>query len=188
LKTTKKKLYSPEIDSLRAIAVISVILYHANVIIFNNELLNGGFVGVDVFIVISGFVITKLFFNQNFSYIEFLERRARRLLPPLLLVIVITSIFSYFLLLPQHFSNLGQSIVGNIFFISNFLFLYQSNYWDPLIFTKPLLHTWSLSLEFQFYIFICIIFWLFKKNIIKIVTFFFLSSLVLLFFGKEFNF
>ena len=116
MKTTKKKLYSPEIDSLRAIAVISVILYHSNLIIFNNELLNGGFVGVDVFIVISGFVITKLFFNKNFSYIEFLERRARRLLPPLLLVIVITTIFSYFFLLPQHFLNLGQSIIGNIFF------------------------------------------------------------------------
>ena len=165
-----------------------MILYHANVILFNDILLTGAFIGVDIFIVISGFLITKLFFKKNFSYIKFIERRSRRLLPSLLLIIVITTIFSYFFLLPNHFLNLGQSILANVFFISNFLFLYQSNYWDSLIFTKPLLHTWSLSLEFQFYIFICVIFWLFKKNIIKIISFFFFTSVVLLFFGKEFNF
>ena len=182
------KNYNPQIDSLRAIAAISVIFYHTEIIIFNTILSKSGFIGVDIFIVISGFVITRLFFNKNFSYIKFIERRARRLFPALLFLILITIIISYFFLLPQHFVNLGQSILANIFLISNFLFFYQTNYWDFAVFTKPLLHTWTISLEFQFYIFICVLFWLSRKNTTKTVFFFFLISIILLLFSKKINF
>jgi peptidoglycan/LPS O-acetylase OafA/YrhL len=182
------KNYNPEIDCLRAIAAVSVIFYHTEIIIFNNLVSKSGFIGVDIFIVISGFVITRLFFNKNFSYVEFIERRSRRLFPALFSTILITTIISYFFLLPQHFLNLGQSILANILLISNFLFFYQTNYWDFAVFTKPLLHTWTISLEFQFYIFISIIFWFFRKKISKTIIFFFLISVILLLFSSKVNF
>ena len=182
------KNYNPEIDGLRAIAVLTVILYHIEIIVFENIISKSGFIGVDIFIVISGFVITRLFFKKDFSYTIFVERRLRRLFPALLFLILITTLISYFLLLPQHFMNLGQSIVANILLISNFLFYYQTDYWDYAVFTKPLLHTWTIALEFQFYIFICLIFWLFKKNLKKAILTFFFISLILLFFSNKISF
>ena len=182
------KNYNPEIDGLRAIAVLTVILYHIEIIVFENIISKSGFIGVDIFIVISGFVITRLFFKKDFSYTIFVERRLRRLFPALLFLILITTLISYFLLLPQHFMNLGQSIVANILLISNFLFYYQTDYWDYAVFTKPLLHTWTIALEFQFYIFICLIFWIFKKNLTKIILTFFFISLILLIFPNKISF
>ena len=158
-----KNKHNIEIDSLRAIAVIFVIFYHIELKIFDFLFFKGGFIGVDIFIVISGFVITNIFFKDNFSYINFFERRLRRLFPALILLIFVTIIFSYFYLLPQHFYRFGQSIISNTFIISNFLFWFQSDYWDFEIFTKPLLHTWSLSLEFQFYAIIALIFFFLEK-------------------------
>ncbi len=167
-----KIVYRPEIDSLRAIAVLAVIFYHAEINFFK-----GGFIGVDIFIVISGYVITKLFFFNNYSLSNFIEKRIRRLFPGLLLMILTTTLFSYFFLLPIHFMNLGQSLIANMFSISNFLFFYQTNYWDSAALTKPLLHTWSISLEIQFYIFISIIFALFRNYFSKIILFFFIISI-----------
>ena len=181
-----KITYRPEIDGLRAIAVLTVIFYHAEINFFK-----GGFIGVDIFIVISGYVITKLFFN-NYSLNNFIEKRIRRLFPSLLLMILTTTLFSYFFLLPIHFMNLGQSLIANMFSISNFLFFYQTNYWDSAVLTKPLLHTWSISLEIQFYIFISVIFALFRNYFLKIILFFFLISIFLILFfdntGFEINF
>ena len=171
-----KITYRPEIDGLRAIAVLTVIFYHAEINFFK-----GGFIGVDIFIVISGYVITKLFFN-NYSLNNFIEKRIRRLFPSLLLMILTTTLFSYFFLLPIHFMNLGQSLIANMFSISNFLFFYQTNYWDSAVLTKPLLHTWSISLEIQFYIFISVIFALFRNYFLKIILFFFLISIFLILF------
>ena len=148
-----KITYRPELDGLRAIAVLLVVFYHAKIDFFQS-----GFIGVDIFIVISGYVITKLFFFNNYSLGNFIEKRIRRLFPSLILMILITTLVSYFFLLPIHFMNLGQSLIANMFSISNFLFFYKTNYWDSAILTKPLLHTWSISLEIQFYIFISIIF------------------------------
>ena len=182
------KNYNPEIDGLRAIAVLTVILYHIEIIVFENIISKSGFIGVDIFIVISGFVITRLFFKKDFSYTIFIERRLRRLFPALLFLILITTLISYFFLLPQHFMNLGQSIVANILLISNFLFYYQTDYWDYAVFTKPLLHTWTIALEFQFYIFICLIFLIFKKNLTKIILTFFFISLILLIFSNKISF
>ena len=170
-------VYRPEIDSLRAIAVLTVIFYHAEINFFK-----GGFIGVDIFIVISGYVITKLFFLNNYSLSNFIEKRIRRLFPGLLLMILTTTLFSYFFLLPIHFMNLGQSMIANIFSISNFLFFYQTNYWDSAVLTKPLLHTWSISLEIQFYIFISIIFALFRNYFFKIIFLFFIISIFLILF------
>ena len=167
-----KIVYRPEIDSLRAIAVLAVIFYHAEINFFK-----GGFIGVDIFIVISGYVITKLFFFNNYSLSNFIEKRIRRLFPGLLLMILTTTLFSYFFLLPIHFMNLGQSLIANMFSISNFLFFYQTNYWDSAALTKPLLHTWSISLEIQFYIFISIIFALFRNYFSKTILFFFIISI-----------
>ena len=169
--------YRPEIDGLRAIAVLTVIFYHAEINFFK-----GGFIGVDIFIVISGYVITKLFFFNNYSLSNFIEKRIRRLFPALLLMILTTTLVSYFFLLPIHFMNLGQSLIANTFSISNFLFFYQTNYWDSAVLTKPLLHTWSISLEVQFYIFISIIFALFRNYFFKIIFFFFLISIFLILF------
>ena len=172
-----KKNYRPEIDSLRAIAVLLVIFYHAEINFFK-----GGFIGVDIFIVISGYVITKLFFFNDYSLNNFIENRIRRLFPGLMLMILTTTLFSYFFLLPIHFMNLGQSLIANMFSISNFLFFYQTNYWDSAVLTKPLLHTWSISLEIQFYIFISVIFALFRNYFLKIIMFFFLISIFLILF------
>ena len=172
-----KITYRPEIDALRAIAVLMVIFYHAEINFFK-----GGFVGVDIFIVISGYVITKLFFFNNYSLKNFIEKRIRRLFPALMLMILTTTLFSYFFLLPIHFMNLGQSLIANMFSISNFLFFYQTNYWDSAVLTKPLLHTWSISLEIQFYIFISIIFLLFRNYFLKIILFFFFISIFLIIF------
>ena len=169
--------YRPEIDGLRAIAVLTVIFYHAEINFFK-----GGFIGVDIFIVISGYVITKLFFSNNYSLNNFIEKRIRRLFPALLLMILTATLFSYFFLLPIHFMNLGQSLIANMFSISNFLFFYQTNYWDSAVLTKPLLHTWSISLEIQFYIFISVIFALFRNYFIKIILFFFFISIFLILF------
>ena len=182
------KNYNPDIDVLRAIAVIIVIFYHTKIYLFETLISNSGFIGVDIFIVISGFVITRLFFNEKFSYSKFIERRFRRLFPALFLVIISTSIVSYFYLLPHHFVNLGQSIIANIALISNFLFFYQTNYWDHAAFTKPLLHTWTLSLEFQFYFFLIIIFWLFNKQLFKIIFLFFLVSIIALLYADKIYF
>ena len=182
-----KKNYRPEIDSLRAIAVLLVIFYHAEINFFK-----GGFIGVDIFIVISGYVITKLFFFNDYSLNNFIENRIRRLFPGLMLMILTTTLFSYFFLLPIHFMNLGQSLIANMFSISNFLFFYQTNYWDSAVLTKPLLHKWSISLEVQFYIFISIIFALFRNYFLKIILlFFFISISLIIFFDNaviEINF
>ena len=182
-----KNYYIPEVDALRGISVICIIFYHFGITMSDYPILKSGFIGVDIFIVLSGYLITKLLIDKNFTYIGFIEKRSRRLFPALLLLMTIIIILSYFFLLPQNFVNLGQSILANIFFISNFLFFYQSNYWEFPIHTKPLLHTWSLSLELQFYIFIVLIFF-FKNKITRTLVLCLTISIMLLLFSDKFNF
>ncbi|MBL5882235.1 acyltransferase family protein [Lelliottia aquatilis] len=146
-----KTNYRADIDGLRAIAVISVILYHFDVSGFN-----GGFVGVDIFFVISGYLITKgivsAFTKDKFSFSDFYLRRTRRLIPALLVVIFLTFIFSFYLLGPADFASFSGSVVYSLAGISNFYFWMQSGYFDSFSNIKPLLHTWSLSVELQFYL------------------------------------
>ena len=146
-----KTSYRPDIDGLRAIAVIAVILYHFHIPFFQ-----GGFVGVDIFFVISGFLITKNIVSQldadRFSFSEFYSRRTRRLIPALLSVIIISFVAAAFLMSPDDMASFSGSVVYAVAGISNFYFWMQSGYFDNFSSLKPLLHTWSLSVELQFYL------------------------------------
>ncbi len=143
--------YRAEIDGLRALAVLPVILFHAGF-----ELFNGGFVGVDVFFVISGYLITTILIedieNKQFSIVNFYERRVRRILPALLFVMLCCIPFAWVWMLPAQMKDFSQSLVAVSLFISNILFWRESGYFEIAIENKPLLHTWSLSVEEQFYV------------------------------------
>lgn len=143
--------YRPDIDGLRAVAVLPVVLFHAGVRRFA-----GGFVGVDVFFVISGFLIARLLLHDigagQFSLVRFYERRARRILPALLVLCVASFVGAWFVLLPSDFRQFGHSLLAQSFFAQNFLFWHESGYFDLPAASKPLLHTWTLGVEEQFYI------------------------------------
>jgi len=140
-----------DIDGLRAVAVVSVLLFHTRV--FH---MLGGFVGVDIFFVISGFLITTLILEDirkdRFSIIMFYERRGRRLLPALVLVLFVTSVAAHTTLLPSDARDYGRTLIATLFFSSNLLFARQTGYFDAPAEMQPLLHTWSLAVEEQFYI------------------------------------
>lgn len=144
--------YRREIDGLRAVAVIPVILYHAKFSSFS-----GGFVGVDVFFVISGYLITKILIGDlqagRFSIARFYERRARRILPALFFVMLCCLPFAWALMTPSQLEDFARSLVSVSFFTSNILFWRETSYFGAAINLKPLLHTWSLAVEEQFYIF-----------------------------------
>ncbi len=143
--------YRPAIDGLRALAVLPVILFHAGIPGFS-----GGFVGVDVFFVISGYLITSILAHEldtgRYSLLTFYERRARRILPALVLVLVCSALATAFWLAPRHLREFGRSAVSVAAFTSNVFFWHESGYFDTLNETKPLLHTWSLAIEEQYYL------------------------------------
>jgi len=149
--------YRREIDGLRALAVLPVILFHADI-----KLFSGGFVGVDVFFVLSGYLITRLIVNEidigQFSITGFYERRARRILPALFFVMACSLPFAWILLLPSDFVDFSQSVVANPLFIANFLFWMERGYFGVASELKPLIHTWSLSVEEQFYVLFPLVF------------------------------
>ncbi len=144
--------YRPEIDGLRTLAILPVLLFHAGV-----PGLSGGFVGVDVFFVISGFLITGIVARevdeQRFSIIRFYERRIRRILPALTVVIAAVLVGSAWLYFPSDFKLVPRSVVATLLFGSNILFWSEASYFDVAAHSKPLLHTWSLAVEEQFYVF-----------------------------------
>tara|TARA_A100001015_G_scaffold17508_1_gene20396 strand:+ start:8375 stop:10321 length:1947 start_codon:yes stop_codon:yes gene_type:complete len=154
-----KVRYFPEIDGLRAIAVISVLVYHANISINEIKIFSGGFLGVDIFFVISGFLITSILLkdykeNNKISIKYFYERRIRRIFPALIVVILISFFFSWLLLPPLEKLDFYYSSIASISFISNFYFWYSGEIYGAIESQfKPLLHTWSLGVEEQFYIF-----------------------------------
>jgi peptidoglycan/LPS O-acetylase OafA/YrhL len=143
--------YQLEIDGLRAIAVVPVILFHSGV-----TWLGGGFVGVDVFFVISGYLITSILVGEmregSFSLRRFYERRARRILPPLFFMILAVLPFAWLILGPHDLKEFHQSLLAIPLFSSNFLFWQQSGYFDTEAELKPMLHTWSLAVEEQYYV------------------------------------
>lgn len=147
----KNLSYRPDIDGLRAIAVLPVVLYHAGI-----ELFSGGFVGVDVFFVISGYLITTLLLSEieseKFRFKDFYARRARRLFPALFSVLGFSAILGLFLLMPQELENLGESLASTALFGSNILFFSENGYFTGPAESKPLLHTWSLAIEEQYYL------------------------------------
>ncbi|KQP20041.1 acyltransferase family protein [Pseudorhodoferax sp. Leaf267] len=143
--------YRREVDGLRALAVVPVILFHAGFQTFS-----GGFVGVDVFFVISGYLITSIILDSQragtFSVVEFYERRARRILPALFFVVLACLPFAWLWLLPQDLQLFSHSLIAVSFYASNILFWLTSGYFDTAAELKPLLHTWSLAVEEQYYL------------------------------------
>jgi len=143
--------YRPDIDGLRAIAVLSVVAFHAF-----PSLIQGGFVGVDVFFVISGFLISSIIFGSleksSFSFVDFYSRRVNRIFPALLLVLASTWAFGWFSLLADEYTQLGKHIAGGAAFVSNLVLLGEAGYFDNSAETKLLLHLWSLGIEEQFYL------------------------------------
>lgn len=143
--------YRPDIDGLRAVAVLAVVVYHAF-----PAWVRGGFVGVDVFFVISGFLISTILFENleqgRFSFAEFYARRIRRIFPALLVVLAACYAFGWFALLTDEYMQLGLHIAGGAGFVSNIVLWNEVGYFDYSAGTKPLLHLWSLGIEEQFYI------------------------------------
>ncbi|MGE4450411.1 acyltransferase family protein [Castellaniella sp.] len=152
-----KLVYRPEIDGLRAVAVMAVMLFHAGIPGFS-----GGFVGVDVFFVISGYLITGILLRElnsdSFSLVAFYERRIRRILPALFLVMLVCISLGWLLMSPWDLDRLGQSLMAVTSFVSNILFWKTTDYFTATV-ENPLLHTWSLGVEEQFYIFFPLFLW-----------------------------
>lgn len=143
--------FRKDINGLRAIAVLAVLLYH-----FNGNWLPGGFAGVDVFFVISGYLMTGIIFNglknDNFSFLTFYTARANRILPPLIMLCVVLLLLGWFYLSPIEYRSLGKHVASSLSFLSNVVYLTEAGYFDAQASEKWLLHTWSLSAEWQFYI------------------------------------
>ena len=190
-----KLTYRPEIDGLRAIAVGAVILYHAQITILGHQPFKGGFIGVDIFFVISGYLITSIILKElvttgSFSFKYFYERRVRRILPALLFVMLLSFPFAWMYLLPSSFVDFSKSILYSLGFSSNFYFEYSGQqYGAESGFLKPFLHTWSLSVEEQFYILFPIVllftFKYFRKYLIHILILGFIISLCLADWGSK---
>jgi len=169
--------YRADIDGLRAIAVLLVVFFHAF-----PDLISAGFIGVDIFFVISGYLITRIIIEaiqrEDFSILNFYGRRIRRIIPSLMLVLIFALLFGWFLLSAEDFSILGKHIASSVLFIVNFTFTSELNYFDTAAIAKPLLHLWSLAVEEQFYIFwpILLITFSRSKNFLKLIFVIFVFS------------
>ena len=161
--------YRADIDGLRAIAVLSVVCFHAF-----PALLKGGFIGVDVLFVISGFLISTIIFDNlerdSLSFVEFYSRRIKRIFPALLLVLTACFAFGWFALLADEYKQLGKHIAAGAGFVSNFVFWNESGYFDNAAETKPLLHLWTLGIEEQFYIVWPLLLWAAWKGRFNLLT------------------
>jgi peptidoglycan/LPS O-acetylase OafA/YrhL len=176
------KRYRADIDGLRALAILPVLLFHAKFPGFT-----GGYVGVDVFFVISGFLITSILVEDmergRYSLAKFYERRARRIMPTLLVVLLFVLAVAPFSMLPSEFSRLWKQTMGALLFIGNIIFWMDAGYFASDSSTKPLLHAWSLGIEEQFYIFAPIIFWLVLRYARSYLTTVITAGLILSFAG-----
>ncbi len=157
--------YVAEIDGLRAVAVLAVLLFH-----FGFESLPGGYAGVDIFFVISGYLITLIILQDiaadRFSFAHFYEKRMRRLFPALFATVAMSSVVGFILFMPDEFEEFGQSMISSTLYLSNVFFWLKSDYFSGPSELKPLLHTWSLSVEEQFYlVFPLLAWWSLKKSV-----------------------
>lgn len=181
--------YRPDIDGLRAVAVLAVVAFHAF-----PDWIQGGFIGVDVFFVISGYLISTIIFASldegTFSFSEFYSRRIQRIFPALILVLVACFAFGWFALLADERKELGKHIAAGAGFLSNLVYLNEAGYFSDAENTKPLLHLWSLGIEEQFYIFFPIFMWFSWKrkfNLLLVVFIVTSISFILNIYGLEDN-
>ena len=149
-KKILNKSYIPVIDGLRALAVLLVLCFHLKIPGFK-----GGFIGVDIFFVISGYLITSIYFdekkkNSEFNFLSYFEKRLFRLLPSLIFVVLLTLLFGYILLSPFDLIEISKSAIYSILFLSNIYFFLDSSYWANLNEYKFFIHTWSLGIEMTF--------------------------------------
>ncbi len=148
--------YRPEIDGLRCLAVLAVVIYHAQIFAFGAPLLSGGFIGVDIFFVISGYLISSIILREmqdgTFRFLSFYERRARRILPALLAVMLISLPFAWHYIMPKGLNEYAGASLSALGFGSNIWFWLEDSYTAEASFLKPMLHTWTLAVEEQFYI------------------------------------
>ena len=172
--------YRSDIDGLRAVAVLGVVIYHAF-----PWMIPGGFIGVDIFFVISGYLISGILFKGyregNFSFTEFYARRVRRLFPALITLLLLCLAYGWLILLPDEFRQLGKHVAAGTLFIQNFVFWNESGYFDTAASLKPLLHLWSLAVEEQFYIFfppLLIVLWKKPKILVPAMVVLLVASFV----------
>lgn len=172
--------YRPDIDGIRAVAVIPVVLFHARIWPFS-----GGFVGVDIFFVISGYLITSILVNdirsETFSIVKFYDRRIRRIFPALFLVVGLSSVVAWFVLLPSYFEDFSETVFAAAIFLSNVQFWRESGYFGADAELAPLLHTWSLAVEEQFYVFFPLLLAFFHRRSVPKLKFVLLAILALSF-------
>ncbi|MDR1086039.1 MAG: acyltransferase [Deltaproteobacteria bacterium] len=172
--------YRPDIDGLRGLAVLSVIGFH-----YFPETVKGGFIGVDIFFVISGFLISSIIINDinnsNFSFLKFYGSRIRRIFPVLTIILFSVCIFGYFFLFPDEYKSLGKHIFGGSFYINNIILGSENDYFDVSNKFNPLLHLWSLGIEEQFYLCLPLLLFFAKKiklNYLFLIVLFFVFSLL----------
>lgn len=175
-----QKSYRSELDGLRALAVIAVIIYHANLTFKGVPLFTGGFLGVDIFFVLSGFLITGILIEKQPSLFQFYKSRVDRIYPALLLMLLFSSILAYLFLTPADLLNFAKQLKGAVVFYSNYIFMYEDSYIADSSQYKALLHTWSLGVEWQYYlVFPFIIYaikWFFKEQFEQILILLFAIS------------
>jgi peptidoglycan/LPS O-acetylase OafA/YrhL len=180
-KTAGFVKYRRDIDGMRAVAVVAVIAFHA----FPSSL-KGGFIGVDIFFVISGFLISSILFSglerNKFSFAEFYIRRAKRIFPSLSLMLIGCLVFGWFALLADEYRLLGKHVFAGAGFVSNWLLLSEKGYFDKASETKPLLHLWSLGIEEQFYLLWPFLLWVGRKirlNLLVVIGAVLIASFVI---------
>lgn len=173
-------IYKPEIDGLRSVAVLSVLVFHLGC-----PYITGGFTGVDIFFVISGYLITDIINRgmqeNNFNIVNFYRRRALRILPPLIVVILASTIVASLVFLPEEIKDYGKSVLWTALFSSNIFFFKEIDYFNPEAKFNPLLHTWSLAVEEQFYIVVPILFYICYRFFRPHVKLIFIASVLLSF-------
>ena len=196
-----KLKYRPEIDSLRAISVLGVIIYHSKIYFFGELFFQGGYFGVDIFFVISGYLITSIIYEElkknKFSLKKFYIKRCRRIFPALIFTILISLLLSWYSVMPVSFVEYAKSIISSLIFVSNYYFYFSGlEYGAVSGLLKPLLHTWSLAIEEQFYIIFPLLFIFgftkFRKNLtlyLGIILFVsFITAIYYSDFAPNFNF
>lgn len=192
VKVSTKLEFRNDIEGLRGIAILFVVLFH----VFP-EIFPGGFVGVDIFFVISGYLINSIIVNElklkSFSLIHFYKKRIRRIYPALVTVLISFIILGYFLLTVDEYQQLAQQVFASSFFVSNYIYSQDVKYFDSIAVLKPMLHTWSLSIEEQFYILwpvLSILFWSKLKTKFKYIWTFSVISFVffVIFVKKDYSF